>query len=239
MEDIIRGSGCFSQYLVDPRFGTFLMGLINDKKIRPLAFMSQDIGGSIVKMVSQLGTYIYFMHTAHLSTIYLGSHHRDTKAGEISRYSLFNFRFGWYILEKKPYLYNTNTTLTVNQVFLDCPHRNDNCKSLIDSMVILIASSQSLPSLGLIESANSSAAMIMEVNFLFLESNIMHRMNIINVVSAALDGKSRVFAEGTCIMSWNSQFHLFALPSDHFSLLCGEEGKNCIKMLKKHEPYIG
>lgn len=78
------------------------MSLINDKKIRPLAFMSQDIGGSIVKMVSQLGTYIYFMHTARLSTIYLGSHHRDTETGEISRYSLFNFRSGWYILEKKP-----------------------------------------------------------------------------------------------------------------------------------------
>lgn len=93
--------------------------------------------------------------------------------------------------------------------------------------------------MGLVKAAHSSAAMITEVNDLFLESSILHRTRVINIFSDLPDDKSRIFSKGICAMSLNFRFQCIPLLSGHFSLLCGQVGKDCIAVLKKKGPFIG
>lgn len=93
--------------------------------------------------------------------------------------------------------------------------------------------------MGLVTAAQSSAAMITEVNGLFLESSILHRTRVTNIFSDLPDIKSRIFDKGICTMSLNFRFQCRPLLSGHFSLLCGKAGKECIAVLKQTGPFIG
>lgn len=122
------------------------------------------------------------------------------------------------------------------QVFLDCPQNADNRTSLVESIAVLISLSQSLPDVGLVNAAESCAAMILDINGLFQTISILHRVGVMSVFSHAADSKNRVFAQGMCTMGWGTRYSCLASPNGHLSLLCGQ-GKEAKTFREKFKTF--
>lgn len=110
---------------------------------------------------------------------------------------------------------------------------------LLNSMAVLISLKQSLPKVGLINAAESSTAMIIEINDWFQNTTILYRVGVLNVYSDSSDERNRVFTQGMCSMGWGTRYRCLASPNGHLSLLCGQGigETSFFELVKEHVPF--
>lgn len=78
------------------------------------------------------------------------------------------------------------------KVFIGCPHRTLSLVSLTDDLATLIYNARDAPKFGLLEAARLCACAVVDASYLFLESNVPLRVQMVSVFSRNLDCVGRV-----------------------------------------------
>ncbi|OHF01236.1 hypothetical protein CORC01_03551 [Colletotrichum orchidophilum] len=116
-------------------------------------------------------------------------------------------------------------------VFIGCPHKTSSSESLVNGFATLICNARSIPDFGLLQAAKDCAKMTIDVNYLFLNSNMPFRMQIISVFSETPDPIDRIFDEFTATLDLSCENRI-GLPHPHDTLLGHELGDRENQLLK-------